>query len=50
MAVVSHLAAKNYLKQEKVTLALNLGRGSYVDGHQLIFRRGEQKKNPPGWV
>ncbi|EEO77665.1 hypothetical protein YP516_1345 [Yersinia pestis Nepal516] len=28
----------------------NLGRGSYVDGHQLIFRRGEQKKNPPGWV
>ncbi|MCF1162987.1 GntR family transcriptional regulator YhfZ [Yersinia pseudotuberculosis] len=44
MAVVSHLAAKNYLKQEKVTLALNLGRGSYVDGHQLIFRRGEQKK------
>ncbi len=49
MAVVSHLAAKNYLKQEKVTLALNLGRGSYVDGHQLIFAV-VSKKNPPGWV
>ncbi|AHM75375.1 GntR family transcriptional regulator YhfZ [Yersinia hibernica] len=42
MAVVSHLAAKSYLEQGKVTLALNLGNGSYVDGHQLICRRGEQ--------
>lgn len=42
MAVVSHLAAKSYLDQGKVALALNLGNGSYVDGHQLICRRGEQ--------
>lgn len=43
MAVVSHLAAKAYLEQGKVSLALNLGDGSYVDGHQLICRRGEQQ-------
>ncbi|CFQ55303.1 DNA-binding protein [Yersinia frederiksenii] len=42
MAVVSHLAAKSYLAQGKVSVALNLGNGSYVDGHQLICRRGEQ--------
>ncbi|CFQ30828.1 GntR family transcriptional regulator YhfZ [Yersinia bercovieri] len=42
MAVVSHLAAKSYLAQGRVAMALNLGNGSYVDGHQLICRRGEQ--------
>ncbi|MFA3762024.1 GntR family transcriptional regulator YhfZ [Yersinia sp. 2544 StPb PI] len=44
MAVVSHLAAKSYLNEGKVSLALNLGNGSYVDGHQLICRPGEQHK------
>ncbi|WP_145525465.1 GntR family transcriptional regulator YhfZ [Yersinia rohdei] len=42
MAVVSYLAAKNHLEQGKVTVALNLGNGSYVEGYQLICRRGEQ--------
>ncbi|ANI31201.1 hypothetical protein PL78_15400 [Yersinia entomophaga] len=42
MAVVSRLAAQNYVDQGKVTVALNLGTGSYVDGHQLICRRGEE--------
>ncbi|CNF17410.1 GntR family transcriptional regulator YhfZ [Yersinia nurmii] len=42
MAVVSRLAAQDYVDQGKVTVALNLGTGSYVDGHQLICRRGEE--------
>ncbi|MGL4487329.1 MAG: GntR family transcriptional regulator YhfZ [Yersinia sp. (in: enterobacteria)] len=43
MAVVSHLAAKSYIDEGKVALALNLGNASYVDGHQLICRPGEQQ-------
>ncbi|CNJ28424.1 GntR family transcriptional regulator YhfZ [Yersinia aldovae] len=43
IAVVSHLAAKSYIDEGRVALALNLGNGSYVDGHQLICRPGEQQ-------
>ncbi|AJI96213.1 hypothetical protein BD65_1058 [Yersinia ruckeri] len=42
MAVVSRLAAQHYVEQGKVAIALNLGKGSYVDGHQLICRQGEE--------
>ncbi len=40
MAVVSHLAAESYLRDGKVTAAMMLGAGSYVDGHQLVYRKG----------
>jgi len=41
MAVVSRLAADSFLRTGRVTLALSLGERSYVDGHQLIYRKGE---------
>uniref|UniRef100_A8GJ08 Putative transcriptional regulator, GntR family n=1 Tax=Serratia proteamaculans (strain 568) TaxID=399741 RepID=A8GJ08_SERP5 len=43
MAVVSHLAAESYLRDGKVTAAMMLGAGSYVDGHQLVYRKGEKQ-------
>lgn len=40
IAVVSRLAADSYIEQGKVVIAVNLGSRSYVDGHQLICRKG----------
>ncbi|HBZ17279.1 MULTISPECIES: GntR family transcriptional regulator YhfZ [Pantoea] len=42
MAVVSHLAAESYLQQGDVTAVLNFGSGSYVAGHQLLYRKGSK--------
>jgi len=42
MAVVSHLAARQVLQEGKARIALELGAGSYVSGHQMVYRRGEE--------
>lgn len=42
MAVVSRLAAESYLQQELVDIALTLGPHTYVSGHHLICRQGQQ--------
>ncbi|WP_434525100.1 GntR family transcriptional regulator YhfZ [Photorhabdus asymbiotica] len=42
MAVVSSLAAQTYLEQRDVLAVLELGPCTYVGGHQLIYRKGEE--------
>ncbi|NRN27077.1 GntR family transcriptional regulator YhfZ [Photorhabdus heterorhabditis] len=42
MAVVSGLAAQTYLEQRDVLAVLELGPHTYVGGHQLIYRKGEE--------
>ncbi|WP_054177859.1 GntR family transcriptional regulator YhfZ [Trabulsiella odontotermitis] len=43
MAVVSRLAAENYLHSNALCMVLELGAQTYVGEHQLICRKGEAK-------